>query len=375
VTNPAHHLPNADHPDAAPSGADRPTGDGRRRRFTDTKAATAGAALPETAAPSPETAAALDALPLGYHVVDAEGRVTYLNACLAGRLRRQPEEVLGRVCWEEFPFLARTSVPWHYREALRTGEPRQFVEYLAPMGGWFAFDLAPMPEGLAVSVRDITPEIAAQAECHRLLQENRRLDAENRSYLRDLLLFQTDGRLRLCASRDELPAPLPVQFTGSDEAAAASGAAPGVAPLVSDALWSLRQRVREAAALARLSPDDAEELAAASSEAAMNAVVHGDGGVAEVRLAPGPGIVQVWITDRGRGIPPDVLRRAVAAEEGCSTVGSLGQGLRLQACLCDRVCLLTGAEGTTVVLEQQRRRRIRSAASASGARFVRHRTV
>jgi anti-sigma regulatory factor (Ser/Thr protein kinase) len=84
----------------------------------------------------------------------------------------------------------------------------------------------------------------------------------------------------------------------------------------------------------------------------MNAVRHAVGGQARVHADNTSGIVQVWIRDTGSGIAEDLIHRAV---ERHWTTGGLGQGFWLMLKTCDRVYLLTGREGTTVVLEQERR--------------------
>ena len=57
--------------------------------------------------------------------------------------------------------------------------------------------------------------------------------------------------------------------------------------------------------------------------------------------------------DRGAGIDLAKLPRATL-ERGFTTAGSLGHGFWLMLQTCDRLWLLTGPEGTTVVLEQDR---------------------
>lgn len=304
--------------------------------------------------------AALDALPVGYHLIYQDWRIGYANPLLCARLGSSPDNLVGRVCWDACPFLADAILRAHYSEAMHDRQSRRFLTFVSDLNGWFEFDLRPHPEGLAGCIREVTAERAAQTECDRLRHEVERLNVRQRDCLRDLLRCRTEGRFRLCVEPAELPAPLPEAMPPA--AAKAHDAAFGmlddpadaaVIPTLPHRLGDLRQRVRAAAQLARLTPEDAQEIAAAASEAAMNAFLHAGGGVAEVRFAPAPGIVQVWITDRGQGIGEEVLR-AVAAGAACSTIDSLGQGLCLQTALSDLVYLLTGPCGTTVVLERER---------------------
>ena len=87
----------------------------------------------------------------------------------------------------------------------------------------------------------------------------------------------------------------------------------------------------------------------AVSEAAMNAAVHAGGGRA--RIHGQSGHMQVWIEDRGRGIDLHSLPRATL-ERGYTTANTLGHGFFMVLTCADRVHLLTGPAGTTVVIEQ-----------------------
>ena len=88
----------------------------------------------------------------------------------------------------------------------------------------------------------------------------------------------------------------------------------------------------------------------------MNAVVHGGGsGEGRVHADPEPsrsGPLQIWIQDQGAGIAEETLHRATL-ERGYTTAGSLGHGFWMILKTCDRIYLLTGPTGTTVVLEQE----------------------
>ena len=172
----------------------------------------------------------------------------------------------------------------------------------------------------------------------RLFRAKEAADAQQRDFLRDVLASVTDGHLVLCLSPEELPAPLtplgdfvPLSRQGG--------------------LRELRHRARSAAE--RLGFPDARwhDLITAASEAAMNAVVHAGGG--EGRVYIGPDIVQVWITDRGLGIDIGRLPQA-AFRRGYTTAGTLGHGLKMVLQTADQVFLMTGPEGTTVVMEQNR---------------------
>jgi len=107
--------------------------------------------------------------------------------------------------------------------------------------------------------------------------------------------------------------------------------------------------------LAASIPDDRRyDLETAVGEAAMNAVVHAATGTGLVLLDEG-GTVQVRVEDGGEGIAVEDLPNATL-QRGYSSAGTMGHGFKMILQTTDRVFLLTGAGGTTVVLEQDRAR-------------------
>lgn len=165
--------------------------------------------------------------------------------------------------------------------------------------------------------------------------------AQQRAFLRDILRSLGEGRLRLCQSDADLPAPLPL--------------ASEPLPLTLPSLRILRRVTQGVAEVQKFSSERWQDLVAGVGEAAMNAVVHGGRG-AEAWVCAGGGRVQVWVRDRGAGIELDHLLPAISEQGGyaIATDGSLGHGFWLMLRTCDTCWLLTGSNGTTVVLEQAR---------------------
>jgi anti-sigma regulatory factor (Ser/Thr protein kinase) len=164
-------------------------------------------------------------------------------------------------------------------------------------------------------------------------------EARQRGFLQDALASVTGGRLRLCETAADLPERLP----GLGE------------PIVlrAESLRAARRRTRAAAQSAGLDDARTNDLLTAVGEATMNAVTHGRDGTADIRADVDSGLVQVWVQDAGHGIevsrlPDATLRR------GYTTAGTLGHGFKMMLQTSDRLWLLTGPTGTTVVLEQGR---------------------
>ena len=167
--------------------------------------------------------------------------------------------------------------------------------------------------------------------------------ARVRTFLRDVLASVTDNKLHLIDTADEFP--LPSQDMG--EAIVLSQEA---------GLRELRQRALMAAQRAGHSEERQHELLTAVSEAGMNAIVHGNGGIGRVSVEAN-GTIQVRVEDHGTGIAMENLPRATLSR-GFSTKATLGHGLKMMLDTVDRLYLLTSPTGTTIVLEQDREKPI-----------------
>ena len=196
---------------------------------------------------------------------------------------------------------------------------------------------------MADSARAWTPDEVALVETvaaqTRAAVETTRNHHLNRSFLRDVLASVSEGKLRLCDTPADLPAPLtpvgkPIELSPPT------------------GLRDLRQATHEAACAAGLPEERLHDVIIAASEVGMNAVVHAGDGIAYVFASP-QGVVQVRVEDQGQGIALENLPKATLAW-GFSTKATLGQGMKMMLQTVDRIFLLTGSQGTTVVLEQDR---------------------
>ena len=183
-----------------------------------------------------------------------------------------------------------------------------------------------------ILVMDVTERRAVE-------QEKRETARREQAFLRDVLASVTEGKLQLCSDPSQLPPLL-------DRVSAAL-------PLTADAgLFALRRQAEDFAASAGHDGLRQYDLMTAASEAGMNAIVHAGSGMASVSVSP-RGTVQVRVEDHGSGITMENLPRATLAR-GFSTKATLGHGLKMMLETADRLFLLTGPAGTTLVLEQDR---------------------
>jgi len=198
----------------------------------------------------------------------------------------------------------------------------------------------------AVAVQEEDGTVREWVGAHTDITEHRELElarqtllTQQQRLLGDMLSSVTEGKLILCDSAQRLPAYLEI-IKSSTVLTREMG------------LSELRRGVREAARQAKHSEERIIDLVTAVSEAGMNAIVHGGGyGTALVSVSAA-GVVQVRVQDTGSGIPVEDLPRA-ALSRGYSTKATLGHGLKMMLETIDRLYLLTGNSGTTVVLEQE----------------------
>jgi anti-sigma regulatory factor (Ser/Thr protein kinase) len=162
---------------------------------------------------------------------------------------------------------------------------------------------------------------------------------QQHAWLRDILDSATEGVLKLCRTEADLPAPMHsdprvVEVTEARE------------------LRQVRHMVQQLTRKTEFDGERADELLTAVHEAAMNGLHHG--GSVTVRGCAAGETIQVWIEDRGTGISLDRLPLSTL-KQGYSTEGTAGQGWFLVLTFVDRADLLTGPEGTRLVLTMTRR--------------------
>ncbi|WP_337063295.1 SpoIIE family protein phosphatase [Kineococcus sp. G2] len=109
----------------------------------------------------------LDSMAVAYLAVDADWRVTYLNAEAARITGTSREQLLGRDVWEAFPAAVGTVFEERYRHAAATGETVVFDAYYpAPLEVWVEVRVVPdggePNRGLALYFLDVTARKRAQ---------------------------------------------------------------------------------------------------------------------------------------------------------------------------------------------------------------------
>lgn len=171
--------------------------------------------------------------------------------------------------------------------------------------------------------QDIQAELAAS-----------RLDqARQSAFFSNVLHAVTDGKLRYH------PSGIPLVLGDGDKKASM--------PISRANLAEARDAVHRVATEQRYPQSRIDDMLTSGGEAMMNAVTHGENGTLDIVARDS--FLQLWVRDRGKGIPIDDIPNATL-RSGWSSRGTLGAGFTLIMGLVDELDLATGNDGTLLVL-------------------------
>ena len=264
-----------------------------------------------------------------FFAVDTEWRLTYVNAEAGLALGREPDDLIGRSFWEEFPEVSGTPIRANLMAAMEGHVRASFEEYYPPFAKWFEIHAYPSAEGLSVYFRDVTERKAAADALHEV--ENQRVD-----FYRRTLLAATGGKL-LTMDRSDIET-----LAGYPEECWAITTAAD--------LGRIRREVSDSCEAAGLDEERLSRFSICLGEALTNALKHAGGGRATLHRVAGR--VIVLVSDEGPGIG-ELNLPEVALAPGYSTAGTLGMGYKVMISFADRVYLYTGPDGTVVGLEME----------------------
>lgn len=104
----------------------------------------------------------------GFVALDKDWYYTYINRRGAEMLGREPNELLGKFIWSQFPQELGQPFRAAYERAMDSQTPLQFEAFYPPWGRWFSNNIYPSPAGLSIFYQDISERKFAEAR----LQEN-----------------------------------------------------------------------------------------------------------------------------------------------------------------------------------------------------------
>ena len=98
-----------------------------------------------------------DAMSDGVNSLDRDFRYTYVSRRAGELLQRDPASMLGRCIWDLYPDLLHGEVHRLFDAALQSGQPQEGERLLENYNNvWYAFHIAPAPEGITVFFHDVT---------------------------------------------------------------------------------------------------------------------------------------------------------------------------------------------------------------------------
>ncbi len=103
--------------------------------------------------------------------VDRSWRLTWLNAEAERLLGRDATDVVGKALVDTLPQLLADQVVTHCRPAMLGGAPVAFEQHDEPSGRFYEVRAWPQPDGLALSLLDVTARRRAEADRERASQE------------------------------------------------------------------------------------------------------------------------------------------------------------------------------------------------------------
>ena len=92
----------------------------------------------------------------GFTALDKEWRFTYVNAQAARAIGRRPEDLQGKVIWEEYPRLIGTNTYIALTTAMETQQYYYNIDYDKERDWWFENHVYPSQNGVSAIIKNIT---------------------------------------------------------------------------------------------------------------------------------------------------------------------------------------------------------------------------
>jgi PAS domain S-box-containing protein len=92
----------------------------------------------------------------GFMAFDKNGQITYVNKKTAHVIQRNPEDIIGKNVWAEFPLTEQTVFQENFQKAISEQTNVHFELFSESLGMWFEDYLYPSPDGTSLFFRDIT---------------------------------------------------------------------------------------------------------------------------------------------------------------------------------------------------------------------------
>jgi PAS domain S-box-containing protein len=316
----------------------------------------------------------------GVVALDRQWRYTFVNTCGGRMLGREASSLIGKHIWTEFPEGRDQKFGLAFRKAMEEQHPVQIRDYYPPFDRWFENRIYPSADGLSIFFTDVTEQQKAQDELRASAAKLRALAArlsdireeERRVIARELhdqvgqalTALKLDLGWLLGQVGPAASAPVLERLAGMEELCDTTldttrRISATLRPAILDDLglpaaihWQAREFSQRTGVSTDVRvPSDAGSLAPAVAltlfrilqEALTNVARHAAARHVTIGLELGEAAAVLTIVDDGRGIEPDVGKRA-------TSLGLLG--MRERALAIGGTLTLAGApgRGTTVTV-------------------------
>jgi len=106
----------------------------------------------------------LEGMSDAFFALDTQWRFSYVNYKAAQYLQRSPEELFGKIFWEEFPGLVNSVFYDQYHKAVAKQVGVIFEKYYRPLKVWWEVRVFPSRDGISVFFHDITTRKKMESE-------------------------------------------------------------------------------------------------------------------------------------------------------------------------------------------------------------------
>ena len=130
----------------------------------------------------------------GFTALDKEWRFTYVNAQAARAIGRRPEDLQGKVIWEEYPRLIGTNTYIALTTAMETQQYYYNIDYDKERDWWFENHVYPSQNGVSAIIKNITAKTKAEISA-RNFQETK--DQILRSALDAIVGIDMNGKITI----------------------------------------------------------------------------------------------------------------------------------------------------------------------------------
>jgi PAS domain S-box-containing protein len=124
--------------------------------------------------------------------LDKDLNFTYVNKKAGELTKREPDSLIGKNVWVEFPDAVGKPVYFAYIEALQSQRHLRLEDYFAPLDIWIEYHFYPSPDGLSVFIQDTT-ENKRQQRLDQLEKEVLEFYTAKGASIQDTLTILLDG--------------------------------------------------------------------------------------------------------------------------------------------------------------------------------------